>query len=200
MRRLLWALVLGATLSVAAVVEAQSGTTVYIVRHAEKAATPVNDPPLTEDGRTRALALKTVLADAKISAIISTPTIRTTTTAVPLAEALGLTIETMAVQGTIAAHAGQVAAAVQAKRLVVFASGKALLKKGAKLRVRVTAKSKLTPGIYFTLVRIQSVTNPKRVGYLVTRPYLVTKTTIAKLKAARKLPAKKAPVGKKSAK
>ena len=90
-------------------------------------------------------------------------------------------------------------AAVQAKRLVVFASGKALLKKGAKLRVRVTAKSKLTPGIYFTLVRIQSVTNPKRVGYLVTRPYLVTKTTIAKLKAARKLPAKKAPVGKKSA-
>ena len=82
MRRLLWALVLGATLSVAAVVEAQSGTTVYIVRHAEKAATPVNDPPLTEDGRTRALALKTVLADAKISAIISTPTIRTTTTAV----------------------------------------------------------------------------------------------------------------------
>ena len=116
MRRLLWALVLGATLSVAAVVEAQSGTTVYIVRHAEKAATPVNDPPLTEGGRTRALALKTVLADAKISAIISTPTIRTTTTAVPLAEALGLTIETMAVQGTIAAHAGQVAAAVQAKR------------------------------------------------------------------------------------
>ncbi len=91
-------------------------------------------------------------------------------------------------------------AAVQAKRLVVFASGKALLKKGAKLRVPVTAKSKLTPGIYFTLVRIQSVTNPKRVGYLVTRPYLVTKTTIAKLKAARKLPAKKAPAGKKSAK
>ena len=91
-------------------------------------------------------------------------------------------------------------AAVRAKKLVVFASGKALVKKGGKLRVRVTAKGKLTPGIYFTLVRIQSATNAKQVGYLVTRPYLVTKTTIAQLRAARKLPAKKAPVGKKPAK
>jgi broad specificity phosphatase PhoE len=94
---------------------AQSGTTVYIVRHAEKAAAPANDPPLTAEGTARAIALKDALAGAGITAVISTPTIRTRTTAVPLAESLGLTIETMAVQGTIAAHGAQVAAAVKAK-------------------------------------------------------------------------------------
>jgi broad specificity phosphatase PhoE len=94
---------------------AQSGTTVYIVRHAEKAAAPVNDPPLTDAGTSRAMALKEALAGAGISAVISTPTIRTRTTAVPLAESRGLNIETIAVQGTIAAHAAQVAAAVKSK-------------------------------------------------------------------------------------
>lgn len=115
MRRSIALVLLGALLSVVPSLGAQSATTVYIVRHAEKAANPVNDPPLTEIGQDRALALKEVLADAKISAIISTPTIRTTTTAKPLADALGLTIETVPVQGSIAAHAGQVAAAVKAK-------------------------------------------------------------------------------------
>lgn len=115
MRRMFWSMVLAGALSVASSLEAQSGTTVYIVRHAEKAAAPANDPPLNEAGQARALALKDVLAEAKISAIIATPTIRTTTTAAPLAEALGVKIETMPVQGTIAAHAGQVATAVKAK-------------------------------------------------------------------------------------
>jgi broad specificity phosphatase PhoE len=117
MRRSWLALMLFLPIAVVGIPEvaAQTGTTVYIVRHAEKADAPANDPPLSADGAARAQALREVLADARISAIISTPTVRTRTTAVPLAEALGVPIETVAVQGSIAAHAAEVAAAVRAK-------------------------------------------------------------------------------------
>ncbi len=66
-------------------------TTVYLVRHAEKAATPPADPPLTEAGQARAQALARMLGKAGIKTIYSSQYLRTKHTAEPLAQALGLT-------------------------------------------------------------------------------------------------------------
>ena len=69
----------------------------YIVRHAEKATQAANmssDVPLSEKGKQRAKALKELLKNKKISYIFSTNTIRTRSTAQPLADQLGLKIET----------------------------------------------------------------------------------------------------------
>lgn len=64
-------------------------TTVYIVRHAERAP-GVNDPPLSPEGETRAIALKDLLLNKNIGFIYSTDSLRTKSTAQPLADALGL--------------------------------------------------------------------------------------------------------------
>lgn len=114
MRRLF--LLCGSALFISATAFAQSGPTVIVlVRHAEKAAQPANDPPLTEAGAARAKALAAALADANIQAVIATPTIRTQSTAKPLADARGLTIETVAL-GPRDVHVKAVAAAALAHR------------------------------------------------------------------------------------
>lgn len=64
-------------------------TTVYIVRHAERAA-GVNNPPLTPAGETRAIVLKDLLLNKQIGFIYSTDSLRARSTAQPLADALGL--------------------------------------------------------------------------------------------------------------
>jgi broad specificity phosphatase PhoE len=72
-------------------------TTYYVVRHAEKAAPTGNmtsDVPLSEEGKQRAEALKDALSGKKIQHIYSTNTIRTTSTAKPLSEVTGLSIQT----------------------------------------------------------------------------------------------------------
>src|SRR5215813_10050359 len=76
---------------VAAVDLAAQSTTVIIVRHAEKAATPVDDPPLSAAGETRAKALWDVVKDAGVDAIITTQFVRTKETAEPTAKRLKLT-------------------------------------------------------------------------------------------------------------
>lgn len=63
-------------------------TTVFIVRHAEKASYTEIDPNLNPAGRARAEKLIHVLAAAEIEAIYSTPTKRTQETAEPLLEFL----------------------------------------------------------------------------------------------------------------
>jgi len=71
-------------------------TTYYVVRHAEKAvpiANMTSDVPLSEEGRQRVEALKDVLSGRKIQHIYSTNTIRTTSTAKPLSEAIGVPIQ-----------------------------------------------------------------------------------------------------------
>ncbi len=55
-------------------------TTVWVVRHAEKATTPANDPDLTPEGRARAAALAKQLKRQKIAAVFATPYKRTTQT------------------------------------------------------------------------------------------------------------------------
>jgi broad specificity phosphatase PhoE len=88
-------------------------TVVVVVRHAEKAATPANDPPLTDAGVARAKALAAILADADVQVVISTPLVRTRETARPTAEAHGLMIETVPLAATVAGHAAAVANAVR---------------------------------------------------------------------------------------
>jgi broad specificity phosphatase PhoE len=77
------------------------------VRHAEKqvatAGQPMmspNDPPLTDEGKTRARNLARILGKAGINTIITSQFLRTKDTAQPLAEALGLTSQVI----PIAAH------------------------------------------------------------------------------------------------
>jgi broad specificity phosphatase PhoE len=74
--------------------------TIYIVRHAEKQATNANmtrmeasDPPLSDIGNERALALKETLKDKGITSIFSTKYKRTMNTARPLSEAGSLTVQ-----------------------------------------------------------------------------------------------------------
>jgi broad specificity phosphatase PhoE len=71
-----------------------SQSTVFIVRHAEK-ADDSKDAELSEAGRARAEVLANMLRDSKISVIYTTEFKRTQQTAGPLAKALGLTITTL---------------------------------------------------------------------------------------------------------
>ena len=113
MRRLV-ALLLA--LLVAAPLLAQPATTVILVRHADKATQPAADPPLTEIGTARAVALADALVDAGVTVVAHTPTTRTRETARPLAERLGLvpvvlpagpaSAQTDGVRALVRAHAG----------------------------------------------------------------------------------------------
>ena len=69
-------------------------TTFFIVRHAEKDAnTMTSDVALSDAGKQRAEALKELLKDKKIGTVYSTNYIRTKSTAQPLADAVGVTIQ-----------------------------------------------------------------------------------------------------------
>jgi broad specificity phosphatase PhoE len=82
-------------------------TTVFLVRHAERADTAggaapmmAADPSLSDAGRQRAESLATMLRDAGITAIYATEFKRTQETAAPLAKALGLTVTTVSAKDT----------------------------------------------------------------------------------------------------
>lgn len=78
-----------------AVSTATAQSTIFIVRHAEK-ADATKDPDLSEAGRARAEALATMLKDANITAIYATEFKRTQQTAAPLAKALGISSTNLA--------------------------------------------------------------------------------------------------------
>ena len=105
-------------------------TTVILVRHAEKAAAPAADPPLTPEGEARARDLWTAVKDAGVNAIISTQFLRTKGTVQPTAAALRLTPEIISAGG--ANHAQVVADAI---------------KKHAGHTVLVVGHSNTVPGI-----------------------------------------------------
>ena len=88
-------------------------STVIIVRHAERAAAPANDPVLSPAGSTRAEALKSALAGAGVSAIVTTHLQRTQLTAKPLADSLGLTMTVVRAGSPLQAHLDSVAATVR---------------------------------------------------------------------------------------
>ena len=70
---------------------AAAQSTIFIVRHAEKATGGGTDPDLSDAGRQRAKRLASVLKDAGISKIFVTQFRRTKQTAGPLATRLNLT-------------------------------------------------------------------------------------------------------------
>ena len=88
---LILALLLAGTPSLRAQGSAAAPTIVILVRHAEKAAEPANDPPLTARGTERAAALSEALRETTVGAVYHTPTTRTRETARPVAARFGLT-------------------------------------------------------------------------------------------------------------
>jgi broad specificity phosphatase PhoE len=81
-------------LALAPVVTAETpATTVLLIRHAEKATEPADDPPLSEVGQRRVIALGELLAESSITRIFASERRRTQDTVKPLAERLGLPVE-----------------------------------------------------------------------------------------------------------
>ena len=71
-------------------------TTIYLVRHAEKIEDGSKDPDLTAQGQDRANYIKNLFAEAELHALYATPFKRTQSTLLPLADTLGLEIQTYA--------------------------------------------------------------------------------------------------------
>ena len=84
-------------------------TTVIVVRHAERAEVPGNDPPLSAAGERRSLALLDALREAGVQAVVTTQLQRTRLTAAPLARELGLEPEVVPAGGDVAEHVRRVA-------------------------------------------------------------------------------------------
>jgi phosphohistidine phosphatase SixA len=72
--------------------------TVFLVRHAEKADEPRQDPPLIEKGTARANELARLLSNAGIKAIYTSQFQRTKLTGEPLAKQLGLTVTSISLK------------------------------------------------------------------------------------------------------
>jgi broad specificity phosphatase PhoE len=70
---------------------------VILVRHAEKASAPADDPPLTRDGQRRAEALADAVKNARPTAVITTNLRRTVETAQPSAMAANITAEQISI-------------------------------------------------------------------------------------------------------
>lgn len=87
-----------------------TATTVLLVRHAEKAALPADDPPLSDLGQQRVEALGRMVADAGITRIFASDKRRTQQTVAPLADRLGLAVEVVA-----AKDAAGLAAAIRSR-------------------------------------------------------------------------------------
>lgn len=72
------------------------GNTIYVVRHAEKEPVQAgasqmmaSNPPLSDAGKARAIALRDKLSNKQVRYIFSTNTTRTLSTAQPLSEMIG---------------------------------------------------------------------------------------------------------------
>jgi broad specificity phosphatase PhoE len=103
--------VIAPTLAHTQTVPPPAPTVVIIVRHAEKAAEPANDPELSEIGKERAQQLAVALKDAQVGAVLHTATTRTRETARPVAEQFGITPEVFAnsraMAAAVARHPGK---------------------------------------------------------------------------------------------
>ena len=66
---------------------------IVIIRHADRAASPADDPPLSDEGKARAQELVRVLKGIDFSMVITSQTKRARETAAPIAEALNIATE-----------------------------------------------------------------------------------------------------------
>lgn len=78
---------------------ADQGSTVYLVRHAERASDHPSDPTLTPAGSARAALLARMLDDVELVSVQSTDYRRTRLTAEPVARAHGLPVESYEPRG-----------------------------------------------------------------------------------------------------
>lgn len=107
-------LLLAAVLSLCAA-GAASAQTVYLVRHAEKVATPGDaDPALTEAGQARAEALSQALRDTHPALVLTSPMQRTILTAAPTADYHSAPSEVVSLEGGGAAHVAATVARIRA--------------------------------------------------------------------------------------
>jgi 2,3-bisphosphoglycerate-dependent phosphoglycerate mutase len=83
------ALILSILLSAGA--NANAAPIIFLVRHAEKASTPGDNPELSAAGHKRADALARILKDSQITAVFVTEFNRTQETAAPTANAIKVT-------------------------------------------------------------------------------------------------------------
>ena len=113
-------------------------TTVYLVRHAEKADLKELDPSISDEGQERAKALASRLGSSGVAAIVATQFKRTQETAAPIATAIGVTPEIV--------HAGRVGDTDSAVAAIMRHRGK---------KVLVVGHSKSIPPI------IQALGGPK---------------------------------------
>ncbi len=88
-------------------------TTVYLVRHGEKATDDPADPTLSDKGSARADSLATQLREAGINVIITSHLRRTILTAEPLSRLRRITPEVVPIKGSARAHIDSVVAAVR---------------------------------------------------------------------------------------
>ncbi|MEO7359611.1 MAG: phosphoglycerate mutase family protein [Gemmatimonadaceae bacterium] len=86
---------------------------VIVVRHAEKATVGGADPSLSDVGQARAKALATALADAGVTAVITTTYKRTFETSDVVAMARNITTEKVAIAGGTPAHVESIVSAVK---------------------------------------------------------------------------------------
>lgn len=99
-------------------------TQVIVVRHAERAAEPKDDPALSPDGVARAEQLAETLRLAQVGTIFTTHYRRTQETAGPLARKLGLKPQVLTIRkGELPAHIAEVAAEVRKASGVVLVVG-----------------------------------------------------------------------------
>lgn len=75
----------------------EAASTVLLVRHAEKAAEPANDPPLSAEGRARTEALYEVVRSSGVSVIYSSNRVRTLETARYVANKLQIPVIEVAI-------------------------------------------------------------------------------------------------------
>lgn len=93
---------------------AQNGPAlVIIVRHADRAARPAEDPPLSEAGRARARELAKILEPMGVTAIVTTQFRRTGETAQPTASARSISPIVVPVGNSLEGHIAALAAEVR---------------------------------------------------------------------------------------
>ncbi|MDP1976310.1 phosphoglycerate mutase family protein [Undibacterium sp.] len=95
---------------------------IILVRHAEKSADNLADPSLSALGQARAQALAIALQHSAVSNIFTTQFKRTRETALPLAQARGITPQVLGAKRG-AEHINEVVAAVRASTGVVLVVG-----------------------------------------------------------------------------
>jgi broad specificity phosphatase PhoE len=84
--------------------DGRSETTVYLIRHGEKASEQDQDPDLSARGRARAESLAVQLRDSGVNIIITSDLKRTIQTAAPLARLRHVSPKVISLEGSVESH------------------------------------------------------------------------------------------------